>query len=183
MNVNVLLFHQFLELDAFGALAVFKNLGFRHAYFSEQGGLIQGACGAQISTNAWQQMQGDILFIPGGAGTRTLVQNRDFLAHLGPLCQSHQYVLSVCTGSALLAAAGVLDGKTATTNLNAFDWVKSLNPNVFFVKQRYCQDGKFFTSAGVSAGIDMALAFTRHLFDEEKAKEMARLIEYLPNEV
>lgn len=178
MRVNVLLFEDFLELDAFGTLAIFKNLGFSLHYLSAQGGKVRGACKAYFETQAWQEKQGDILLIPGGAGTRRLVQDADFLAGLALLCQHHRHILSVCTGAALLARAGVLDGRTASTNLNAFDWVQSQNPNVHFVRQRVCQDGRFFTSAGVSAGIDMALVFTAHLFGRAKAEEMARLIEY-----
>ncbi|MEE6075017.1 DJ-1/PfpI family protein [Avibacterium paragallinarum] len=178
MQVNTVLFDQFLELDAFGALAVFKNLGFSMHYLSTNGGKVRGACGSVLETQYWQGVKGDILLIPGGAGTRTLVQNQAFLAELVKLCQSHRFVLSVCTGSALLAASGVLNGKIATTNLNAFEWVQSLNPQVRFVRQRVCQDGQFFTSAGVSAGIEMALHFTAYLFDNAKAGTMAKLIEY-----
>lgn len=178
MRVNVVLFDGFLELDAFGTLAIFKNLNFQIHYVSAQGGRVLGACQSVIETQNWHTVQGDILLVVGGAGTRRLVQEADFLAQLSDLCQNHRYVLSVCTGAALLACAGVLDGKTATTNLNAFDWVQSLNPKVHFVRQRVCQDGRYFTSAGVSAGMDMALAFTAHLFDWQTAKEMARLIEY-----
>ncbi|UXN35583.1 DJ-1/PfpI family protein [Avibacterium paragallinarum] len=178
MQVNTVLFDQFLELDVFGAFAVFKNLGFSMYYLSANGGKVRGACGAVLETQPWQQADGDILLIPGGAGTCTLVQNQVFLAELAKLCQSYRFVLSVCTGSALLAASGVLNGKTATTNLNAFDWGQSLNPQVRFVRQRVCQDGQFFTSAGVSAGIEMALHFTAYLFDNAKAEAMAKLIEY-----
>ncbi|KAA6209225.1 DJ-1/PfpI family protein [Avibacterium paragallinarum] len=174
MQVNTVLFDQFLELDVFGALAEFKNLGFLMYYLSANGGKVRGACGAVLETQPWQHAEGDILLIPGGAGTRTLVQNQVFLAELAKLCQSHRFVLSVCTGSALLAASGVLNGKTATTNLNAFDWGQSLNPQVRFVRQRVCQDGQFFTSAG----IEMALHFTAYLFDNAKAEAMAKLIEY-----
>ena len=87
--------------------------------------------------------------------------------------------MSVCTGAALLARAGVLDERQATSNKAAFSWVVGQGPRVRWVKQaRWVEDGKFWTSSGVSAGIDMALAVIAKLFGEKTGDELALATEY-----
>ncbi len=87
--------------------------------------------------------------------------------------------MTVCTGSILLAMTGVLDGRKATTNKLDFIATVPLGPNVEWVRQaRWVEDGKFFTSSGVSAGMDMALAAVSRLFGREVADEMAEGTEY-----
>lgn len=82
--------------------------------------------------------------------------------------------MSVCTGSALLAKTGMLDGKDATTNKRAYNWVIQQNSNIKWIKEaRWVQDGNIYTSSGVSAGIDMALGFVADNFGIEKAEEIA----------
>jgi transcriptional regulator GlxA family with amidase domain len=87
--------------------------------------------------------------------------------------------MSVCTGSALLARAGLLDGIRATSNKRAFDWVVSQGPAVKWIGQaRWVEDGKFATSSGVSAGIDMALAIIARVLGTETAEKDAIGMEY-----
>jgi transcriptional regulator GlxA family with amidase domain len=87
--------------------------------------------------------------------------------------------MTVCTGTSLLARTGLLDGRRATTNKLAFEWVKSQGPNVNWVKQaRWVVDGKFVTSSGVSAGMDMALDVISRLHDEDTAQFVANVTEY-----
>ena len=89
------------------------------------------------------------------------------------------HVAVVCTGTTLVAKTGLLDGHKATTNKAAFDWVANQGPNVDWQKKaRWVESGKFFTSSGVSAGIDMSLALIAHLLGEDKALEAARWAEY-----
>jgi len=101
-----------------------------------------------------------VLLIPGGMGTRKLVEDKSFINHLKNLSEKAIYVLSVCTGSALLAKTGLLKGKNATSNKMAFDWVCGIDCDVSWVRQaRWVSDGKFYTSSGVTAGMDMTLGF------------------------
>ncbi|MGV3022842.1 DJ-1/PfpI family protein [Streptococcus suis] len=121
----------------------------------------------------------DVLLLPGGRGTRTLVENEAFLTSLGQLAEQASFVLSVCTGSALLAKAGLLDAKEATSNKLAFDWVTSQGLAVNWKRQaRWVHDGKYYTSSGVSAGMDMVLGFVRDQFGQELAEQIARQAEY-----
>ena len=90
-----------------------------------------------------------------------------------------QYLTSVCTGSALLARAGLLDGIRATTNKLAFEWVASQSSRVNWQRQaRWVEDGNIFTSSGVSAGIDMSLAVIARLVDQDTAEQTATWAEY-----
>jgi len=125
----------------------------------------------------------DVLLIPGGQGTRREVGNTGLLDWLARAATRAEIVASVCTGSALLAKAGLLDGRRATTNKLAFDWVASQGPAVQWQRSaRWVEDGKFFTSSGVSAGIDMSLALVAHLCGIERARQAAHWAEYVWNE-
>ena len=91
-------------------------------------------------------------------GTRRLVSDQAFLDELRRQSERARYVATVCTGSGLLARTGALDGRRATSNKFSFNWAVSQGPHVTWVPEaRWVEDGKFFTSSGVSAGIDMAL--------------------------
>ena len=115
-------------------------------------------------------------------GTRPLVKDKAFLARLKEKAEGAEYVLTVCTGSALLAGTGLLDGRKATSNKMAFEWVKSCGEKVLWQPSaRWTADGKYYTASGVSAGIDMALGFMWDRFGAEKARTIARNTEYVWN--
>jgi transcriptional regulator GlxA family with amidase domain len=121
----------------------------------------------------------DWLLVPGGIGTRTEVDNAGLLAWLAARAAGAERVTSVCAGAALLARAGLLDGRHATTNKAVFSWVQSQGPRVTWVPQaRWVHDGPFSTSSGVSAGIDMALDLIARHVDVETAEALARSMEY-----
>ena len=123
-----------------------------------------------------------VLLIPGGSGTRTLVGNDQWIGQLAGLAAQSPRVMTVCTGSALLAAAGVLDGRRATSNDLAFDWVVSMGERVDWIKDaRWVVDGKFRTSSGISAGIDMALAFVEDTCGPDAADKASTQMEYIRN--
>ncbi len=183
MNYYFLLFDQFESLDLFGPVEIFgRTPDASMNYVSMEGGLIRSAQGAQIHTQKAKLLpEGSVLLIPGGMGTRPLSKDGAFLARLKELADSAEYVLTVCTGSALLAAAGILQGVRATSNKFAFEWVKSTGRAEWVGKARWVRDGKYYTSSGVSAGIDMALGFVADHYGREAAEENARKAEYLWN--
>ena len=119
------------------------------------------------------------MLIPGGKGTRSGVETGPLIDWIRERAELAELVMTVCTGTSLLARTGLLDGRRATTNKLAFDWVMSQGPNVSWVKQaRWVVDGKFVTSSGVSAGMDMALDVISRLHDEETARFVADVTEY-----
>ena len=183
MDYYFLLFDQFESLDLFGPVEVFgrtKDAGMH--YISMDGGTITSAQGARILTQKASPLpDGSVLLIPGGFGTRTLIGDSAFLGLVRTLCDSAGYVLSVCTGSALLAAAGVLSGIRATSNKDAFEWVRSTGDAEWIGRARWVHDGRFYTSSGVSAGIDMALGFVEEHYGTQAAELNARRAEYVWN--
>lgn len=121
----------------------------------------------------------DILFVPGGDSALDEAKDPELLAWIRDVSESAEIVLAVCTGTILLGIAGVLDGKRATTSKIDFTATVPLAPNVDWVKKaRWVEDGKFFTSSGVSAGMDAALAVAARLYGIEAALEMAEGSEY-----
>jgi len=121
----------------------------------------------------------DLILIPGGMGTREEVDNPALLEWITKAASQAETVMSVCTGSALLARTGVLDGRRATSNKIAFVWVRGQSSKVNWVTQaRWVEDEKFFTSSGVSAGMDMALAVIAHHCGIEMARDVTIWAEY-----
>lgn len=121
----------------------------------------------------------DLMLIPGGMGTREEVENAAMLDWLRRIAPQTEVTMSVCTGSALLARAGLLDGKRATSNKMFFQWVAEQGPRVDWVRQaRWVEDGRYATSSGVSAGIDMALAVIARLAGPDLSEALAMMTEY-----
>ncbi len=180
----MLLFPDFETLDAFGPVEILgRPSNYLLHFVSIDGGLVRSRQGTEIATRALDSVDRTAtLLVPGGMGTRSLVQEERFLARLGEAAQQADYCLTVCTGSALLAKTGLLDGRRATSNKRAMDWVVSVNPAVNWVRSaRWVVDGKFYTSSGVSAGMDMTLGFLSDRLGQEAAEEAARGAEYLWN--
>ncbi len=181
MNINVILFTDFETLDVFGPVEVFGKVeNYAIGYYSQQGGIVSNKDGLRIETQKIDDIKiNDVLFIPGGLGTRKEVENTGLIDQIKQLAEKSRYVLTVCTGSALLARTGLLDGKKATSNKRAFDWVKSNSDRVNWIQQaRWIVDGKYYTSSGVSAGIDMTLGFVSDLLGKNTAEAIAFRIEY-----
>ena len=184
MNIDVLLFRDFETLDAFGPVEVFGGVPeFSVRCVSTDGGMVVSAQGVRVWTEALEEgPEAEVLLVPGGMGTRRLAGDAAYLAGLKAAALRSAYVLTVCTGSALLAATGLLDGLRATSNKRAFDWAVSVNPRVRWVSRaRWVMDGKYYTSSGVSAGMDMALGFLEDRLGRDRAEEAARRIEYVRN--
>lgn len=184
-DFNILLFDDFETLDAFGPAEIIGRLTASYTldYFSSNGGIVTSRQKVQVHTRSLEEMpSGGVLLIPGGMGTRTLVTDEGFIRELTLAANSASYVLTVCTGSALLAKTGLLNNRQATSNKRAFDWVKSVNDAVAWVSHaRWVVDGPYYTSSGVSAGMDMTLGFIADLFDPSTAQSTADSIEYIWN--
>jgi len=121
----------------------------------------------------------DVIVVPGGWGTRRELSNPVLLDWLRTRAATAETVTSVCTGSLVLGHAGLLDGLQATTHWLALDLMRESLPSVSVVYDKhYVQDGRVFTSAGISAGIDMALKVVEHYFGATVARDTARYMEY-----
>ena len=182
-TLTALLFDDFETLDLFGPIEMFGCLPehYQLQFVSMTGGLIYNKHGVSIQTISVIdiQYQTDILLVVGGIGTRQKALDPLFLQTLTMLVDRADWVLSVCTGSALLAKTGVLDSKRATSNKQAWPWVISQSNKINWVKQaRWVIDGKFYTSSGVSAGMDMALGFIADRHDLDTARQIAIHTEY-----
>ncbi|HKZ04488.1 MAG TPA: DJ-1/PfpI family protein [Methylomirabilota bacterium] len=192
-RVAVVLFDGFTVLDvygpvqAFGATRVMKPDGTPHRFFqvftvADRIGPIPSGEGP--STHADYSFADapdiDVLVVPGGFGTRRAVSDEAFLAKLGAISRRAPITTTVCTGSALLARTGLMDGRPATSNKIAWDWVLSQGPKVLWRrKARWVDDGNLVTSSGVSAGIDMTLALIARLHGRDTALAAARNMEYV----
>jgi putative intracellular protease/amidase len=183
IHVGAVLFEGFELLDFYGPLEMFGLLEFaaRFTIVAEKAGTVSsshGPCGVAEATMAGSGGF-DVLLIPGGIGTRKEIANPPFLAELKRLAEASRLVATVCTGSLLLAKTGLIDGREATSNKRVFQLVTNYAPKVNWIaKARWVEDGKYFTSSGVSAGMDMALAVIARLCGREKSLEIASRAEY-----
>jgi len=185
-RIGIVLYTAFETLDVYGPVEMWGNLpDVQIITIAEKAGPITSAQGTQtIATNTFEDAPKlDILMVPGGMGTLTELGNEKMLAFLRDQSAKTDLVTSVCSGSMLLAKAGVLDGHKATSNKLYFDLARMQSDKVEWIRQaRWVEDGKFITSSGVSAGIDMALHVVRRLYSEADARKIATLTEYVWND-
>ena len=189
-HLGAVLYPGFEMLDVFGPLEMFSMLGpdvLRIHTVAEQEGPVGAALAAEVGVgpkvvaehgfDTSQEL--DLLLIPGGFGTLPELHNEALMSFLQSRACRAQIVASVCTGSALLARAGLLDGHRATSNKQLFALAAQQSDKVEWVEQaRWVEDGKFYTSSGVSAGMDMSLAIIARLAGEEAADTISKATEY-----
>lgn len=185
--VGGVLFPGFELLDIFGPLELFGLLRDKVeiTLIGEQAGPVPSAQGpSAIIDQAFAQVESvDVLLIPGGCGVRQVVEHPEVLESLKRLHAGAQFTASIGTGSALLARAGLLDGRKATTNKLSFDFPVAQGPGVDWQRRaRWVEDGNIFTASGVSAGMDMALALIQRIWDRSTAERAALEAEYIWNE-
>lgn len=170
-------------LDLFGPLEMF---GLRPDLFDLQltaaaPGSVRSAQGPRVIVDAtFEEARAvDLLLVPGGPGARLAIEDDALLDWIAARAETAELTMSVCTGAAILARAGVLDGRAATTNKAAWEWTTAQGPQVTWRPHaRWVVDGPVFTSAGVAAGIDMALAAIARLQGDSIAEEIAAAAEY-----
>lgn len=185
MRLGVVLFDGFELLDVTGPVECYARVPdlFAITLLGPQPGPVPSAQGPRLVADvAWRDAGSgdvDMVMVPGGQGTRSLAEDVAFLAWLTEWAAGASLVTSVCTGAGLLAAAGLLDGYRATSNKRSFEWVTQQSSRVEWVpRARWVHDRDRWTSAGVAAGIDMALAIIAELSDEAAATTLAQHIEY-----
>jgi putative intracellular protease/amidase len=185
-TVGVVLYTAFEALDVYGPVEMWGSVqDLRIVTIAEKAGPITSAQGTQtVARHTFEDCPKlDILLVPGGMGTLKELTNEKMLAFLREQSAKTELVTSVCSGSMLLAKAGVLDGHKATSNKKYFDMAISQSDKVDWIqKARWVEDGKFVTSSGVSAGIDMALHVIRRLYGEAEARKIAGWSEYTWND-
>lgn len=185
--LGMVVFDGFQLLDTFGPLEMFGSLRDKVEILmiGERRGVVKSSAGPSVVIDlTFDEVKTlDILMIPGGGGTRREVNNQPFLDAFKKLAEAAPHVASICTGAAILAKTGLIDGLKATTNKRSFKWATSQSDKVTWIKEaRWVEDGKYFTSSGISAGTDMALALIEKLFGHDEAIRVANGAEYEWNE-
>ena len=182
-KVGVLLFENFETLDVFGPVEIFGILkeDYSITFHSLNGGVIKNSHGLSVLSETLDILKNgiDIFLIPGGWGTRSEVNNISLVQSIREVALASKYVLTVCTGAALLAKTGLLDGRNATSNKRAYDWVITQGSSVNWIRNaRWVSDDQYYTTSGVSAGMDMALGFIEVMHGLSVAIDVADKIEY-----
>jgi putative intracellular protease/amidase len=184
MKVAIALFPRNTALDAVGPYEVLQRVpsidvvfvGHRRGEVRTENGMLGLICDASFD----ELTRPDVLLVPGGVGTRTLMRDEPMLDWVREAHQHTLFTTSVCTGSLILGAAGLLDGLTATTHWAAADILGSMG--AVYTPQRVVEHlpQRIITAAGVSSGIDMALRLVELLVDRQAAEASQLMIEYDP---
>ena len=189
-TIGILVFDGLEELDAVGPWEVlaawtrqWPDDGWSVTTIAADGGLVRCAKGLVLQAeHSWADAPPlDVLIQPGGMGTRPQLVDETYLAWVRARRADTPLLASVCTGSLVYAAAGLLKGRPATTHWASLDRLRELDPSIEVrPDDRYVDDGDMVTAAGVSAGIDMALHLVDRLAGTDRAREVRRYIQYDP---
>lgn len=175
MEIAILIFEKLTALDAIGPYEVLRSVpGWEVKFVGLEKGLLRtdsGALGLSADYSLDEVEAADVVLVPGGEGNRPLLQDERVLEWVRRVDAGSKWTTSVCTGSLVLGAAGLLEGKRATSNWLFLDRLADYGADA--VGGRYVEDGKLLTAAGVTAGIDMAL----HLVGREAGAEVAQAIQ------
>ncbi|HEY8002119.1 MAG: DJ-1/PfpI family protein [Vicinamibacteria bacterium] len=182
MKIAILIFDKLTALDAIGPYEVLSRLPEAELSFvAKEAGNKRtdtGALGISADLAIAELTDPDIVLVPGGEGNRPLMEDDEVLDWLRGVHETTTWTTSVCTGSLVLAAAGILEGRRATSHWAYRDQLREFGAEL--VAERVVVDGKIVTAAGVSAGIDMALQLTALEFGEDLARGIQLGIEYDP---
>ena len=189
-HIGIVLFPGVEELDAVGPwevlsswTAAFPQDGWAVSTLSRAGGAVPCAKGLTVQAHATYEQAPplDVLIYPGGQGTRPLLRDEVELDWVRRQRAAVPLLASVCTGSLVYAAAGLLAGRPATTHWGSLDLLARLDPTIDVrPDERFVDDGDLVTASGVSAGIDLALHLVARLAGVERAREVRRHLQYDP---
>jgi transcriptional regulator GlxA family with amidase domain len=175
MQVTILIFDGVTALDAVGPSEVFRSVpGWQVRFVGPEEGAVRtesGELGLLADAAMESVARPEIVLVPGGRGNRRLLDDERVLGWLREVHEHTRWTTSVCTGSLVLAAAGLLEGRRATGHWLYMDMLRELGADA--IGGRFVEDGKLVTAAGVSAGIDMAL----HLVGREAGPEVAQAVQ------
>ena len=183
MQIAILIFDGLTALDAIGPYEVLSRLpGAELRIVAKEAGLKRtdtGALGVEADLALDDLEAPEVVLVPGGKGSRPLMRDPEVLEWLRSAHAGSTWTTSVCTGALVLGAAGILDGKRATTHWAFLDRLSEFGAEP--VAERVVEDGKVITAAGVSAGIDMALTLAARIAGDEVAQAIQLGIEYDPD--
>jgi transcriptional regulator GlxA family with amidase domain len=183
MEIAIPLFDRFTALDAVGPYEVLSRIPDARVRFVASDPGPKRTENEMLAITADARLsdlpEPDIVVVPGGRGTRALLEEREMLGWINHAHEHSRWTTSVCTGSLLLAAAGVLDGLEATTHWLELDTLAELGARP--VERRVVEQGKVITAAGVSSGIDMALTLAARIGGDDLAQAIQLSIEYDPD--
>lgn len=187
-TAGILLFEGVEELDALGPWEVLAHWTQQHPadgwtvrLIGRSTDPVTAAKGAVLTPQEVWPAELDLLVIPGGQGTRPLMGDPALLARIRDAAATGTVIASVCTGALLLASAGLLAGRPATTHRRALDELTRAEPTVLLrPEDRWVDDGDIITGAGISAGIDLALHLVERLAGRQRAREVRRDLQYDP---
>jgi transcriptional regulator GlxA family with amidase domain len=175
MNIAILIFDKLTALDAIGPYEVLRSVpGWEVKFVAPERGQVRadsGALGLSADYSLEEVSEADIVLVPGGEGNRPLLSDEAVLSWLRRIDAGSKWTTSVCTGSLVLGAAGLLNGKRVTGHWLYLEQLREFGADP--VGGRFVEDGKVITAAGVSAGIDMAL----HLVGQEAGPEVAQAVQ------
>lgn len=141
-RVDILLFDKFETLDVFGPVEILGRLPdiFKMNFISPNGGLVESSQNVRVDTNLYTSENDieKILLVPGDCGTREKVNDNNFINFIKNISSQSKYIISICTGSALLAKTGILNRKRATSNKRAFNWVIEQGKDVLWARESRC---------------------------------------------
>ncbi len=184
MKVAIALVPRITALDAIGPYEVLQRIpNFEVTFVGHERGEVRtenGMLGLTVDATFEDMPAPDVLLMPGGVGTRTLIKDERVLDWVRRAYDGGSLVTSVCSGALVLAAAGLLDGLTAATHWGVYDMLNTLGATAVEDRVVPHWDRRIVTSAGVSSGIDMALTLAAQLVDETAAKAAQLFIEYDP---
>jgi transcriptional regulator GlxA family with amidase domain len=182
MDIAIPMYDRFTSLDAIGPYEVLSRLpDARVTWLAHEPGLVRTDNGmlAIEATAAFEELPApDVIVVPGGTGTRALLEDERLLGWLRTAHETSEWTTSVCTGSLLLGAAGLLDGLRATTHWLELETLSGFGAQP--TEERVVFEGRIVTAAGVSSGIDMGLALAGRIAGDTYAQAIQLLIEYDP---